>query len=90
MPVQVMLFTKKDCPNCPQAKRVVEEVSGELGQEIEVATFDLDNEEDLITALQNQVMSTPAIVVAGRLVAAGRTFTKTEVLEAVADARAAM
>ncbi len=82
MSVQVMLFTRKDCPNCPQAKRIVEEVVSELGDQVSLQEFDLDQEDDLLTALQHQVMSAPAVVVGERLVAAGRLPTKEAIVEA--------
>jgi len=78
-----MVFTKQDCPNCPQAKRVVEEVEREMGCRIEVKRFDLDDEEDFLTALQNQVMSTPSIVVNGKLVVAGRSTSAHELVKAI-------
>jgi glutaredoxin len=83
MTVEVMVFTKQDCPNCPQAKRVVEEVEREMGCRIEVKRFDLDDEEDFLTALQNQVMSTPSIVVNGKLVVAGRSTSTDELVKAI-------
>lgn len=83
MTVEIMVFTKQDCPNCPQAKRVVEEVEREMGCRIEVKRFDLDDEEDFLTALQNQVMSTPSIVVNGKLVVAGRSTSTDELVKAI-------
>jgi hypothetical protein len=86
MSVDLMLFTKEDCPNCPQAKKVIEDLKGELGDRIAVRRYLLDDEEDLLTALQHQVMSTPAVVVEGQLVCSGRPVAKAEVLEAVLGA----
>lgn len=83
MPVVVMLFTKKDCPNCPQAKKVLSDLEGEFSDRIRIDKYDLDKEEDLLTALQNQVMSTPSVVVGGTLLASGRPISKEEVIEAV-------
>ena len=83
MPVEIMLFTRKDCPKCPQAKRVVEEIETELGSRIVVRRYDLDDEEDFLTALQHQVMSTPSVVIGGRLVSAGHPPTKEQIIEAI-------
>ncbi len=57
--MKLIVFTKKNCPNCPLAKKVCEEVSKELGIELEV----VDVESDMIRALQSGVASTPSIVV---------------------------
>ena len=81
--VEVMLFTKMDCPNCPQAKRIIGDVASELGDRILVKEYDLDDEEDLLTALQNQIMSTPSVVVDERLVSVGRAPTREELIKAV-------
>jgi glutaredoxin len=83
VPVEIMLFTKKDCPNCPGAKKIMGEIEAELGERIVVKRYDLDDEEDFLTALQHQVMSTPSVVVGERLVSAGRAPTRDEILEAV-------
>ena len=83
LPVEVMLFTKKDCPNCPQAKRTVGDVASELGDRVQVREYDLDDEDDLLTALQNQIMSTPSVVIDERLVSVGRAPTREELMEAI-------
>ncbi len=56
--MKLLLFTKKDCPNCPLAKKVVKEVAEELGIELE----EVDAEEDMLKALQYSVASTPSLV----------------------------
>jgi len=86
LPVEVMLFTKKDCPNCPLAKKVVGEVLEEIGDRMLVKRFDLDDEEDFLTALQHQIMSTPSIVIGERLVCVGRAPTRGELVKAVEEA----
>jgi len=88
MSVEVMLFTRKDCPNCPYAKKLVRELAQEMGDAVRLEEFDLDREEDFLTALQNQVRSTPAVVVEGVLVAAGRRLVREEVVKAIVHARA--
>jgi len=88
MPVEVMLFTKKDCPNCPHAKKILAELAHEMAGEIELKEYDLDKEEDFLTALQHQVRSTPAVVVGGALVSAGRRLAKDEVLKAIMENKA--
>ncbi len=83
MRIQVMLFTRKDCPNCPHAKKLLRELAREMADAIKLEEYDLDREEDLLTALQNQVRSTPAVVVEGVLVSAGRRLVREEVLKAI-------
>jgi len=78
-----MLFTRKDCPNCPHAKKLLRELAREMADAIKLEEYDLDREEDLLTALQNQVRSTPAVVVEGVLVSAGRRLVREEVLKAI-------
>ena len=87
MPVQVMLFTRKDCPNCPHAKKLLRELAQEMADEMRLEEYDLDREEDFLTALQNQVRSTPSVVVDGVLVAAGRRLAREEVVKAILDAK---
>jgi len=89
MPVQVMLFTRKDCPNCPQAKKLLRELAQEMADEVKLEEYDLDREEDFLTALQNQVRSTPAVVVDGVLVAAGRRLAREEIVKAIQGTKAA-
>ncbi len=55
--MKLIVFTKKDCPQCPKAKEIAREVAEELGIELE----EVDIEKDLITALQYNVASTPSI-----------------------------
>jgi len=81
-----MLFTKNDCPNCPQAKKVVGDVAAEMGDRMTVKEFDLDDEEDLLTALQHQIMSTPSIVIGERLICVGRAPSREELVKAIEDA----
>ena len=45
--MKLVVFTKKDCPQCPNAKAIAKEVAEELGLEYE----EIDIEKDLITAL---------------------------------------
>ena len=56
--MKIILFTKEKCPNCPLAKKIVNEVANELNIEVENVNID----EDVIRALQFNVASTPAAV----------------------------
>ena len=55
---KLVVFIKKDCPQCPLAKKVAKEVAKELGLKYE----EVDVEKDMITALMYNVVSTPSIV----------------------------
>ncbi len=56
---KLIVFHMERCPNCPLAKKVAKKVADELGLEYE----EIDVEEDMITALQYSVASTPSIAV---------------------------
>lgn len=57
MAEKLTVFTKKDCPSCPQAKKIAKEVAEELGLEFQ----EIDIEKDLVTALQYNIASTLSI-----------------------------
>ncbi len=72
--MKLIVFTKRDCPNCPNAKRIAKEVAEELGLEFE----EIDVEKDLITALQFNVASTPSIALNEDVLFRGEVPTKEE------------
>jgi hypothetical protein len=58
--MKLKIFTKVDCPNCPLAKA--------LGKKFEtngtaVEWYDLDEEEGLMEAVYQDVLSTPSLLV---------------------------
>jgi glutaredoxin len=69
---KLIVFTKKDYPNCPNAKKIAKEVAEELGLEFE----EIDVEKDLITALQYNVASTPSIAFGEEVLFRGEVPTK--------------
>jgi glutaredoxin len=77
--MKLIVFTKKDCPNCPNAKKVAKEVAEELGLEFE----EIDIEKDLITALQYNVASTPSIALGEEVLFRGEVPTKEELKKAI-------
>jgi len=77
--MQVIVFTMKNCPKCPTAKRLAAEVSAEFGLEVE----EIDVERDMITALQYNVASTPSIAVGDEVIARGKLPTRNELREAI-------
>jgi glutaredoxin len=77
--MKLIVFTKKDCPNCPNAKKIAKEVAEELGLEFE----EIDVEKDLITALQYNVASTPSIALGEEVLFRGEVPTKDELKKAI-------
>ena len=77
--MKLIVFTKKDCPNCPNAKKIAKEVAEELGLEFE----EIDIEKDLITALQYNVASTPSIALGEEVLFRGEVPTKDELKKAI-------
>lgn len=52
------VYTGKDCPKCPPAKQLCQDVAGQLGLDYQ----EINIEENMIEALQLQIASTPSIV----------------------------
>ncbi|HIP25828.1 MAG TPA: thioredoxin family protein [Archaeoglobus profundus] len=71
---KLVVFIKKNCPQCPLAKKVAKEVAEELGLKYE----EIDIEKDFITALQYNVVSTPSIAYDEELLFRGEVPTKDE------------
>ena len=57
---KIKVFTKKDCPNCPPAKKLGEEIAKE--NLLEVEFYNVDQSEGLAEAQFYSVMATPTIV----------------------------
>ena len=80
---KLILYTGANCPKCPSAHKVLEEVANELGL---VAGSDyveknIDDEDVMIEALQYQIASTPAFVINDEAVFIGDVPTKEELME---------
>ncbi len=57
--MKIKIFWKKDCPNCPQAKKI-----GKLLEDkVEVQYCDIDTVDGLTEACMLNVMSTPTIII---------------------------
>ncbi len=54
------VFTKKDCPNCPDAKKLVSALKGD-GCDI-VEEYDVDTSDGLAEGAFYEVMSTPTML----------------------------
>lgn len=58
--MKLKIFWKKDCPNCPEAKKIGKIMKDK--DEIEVQYCDIDTEEGLFEACMFNVMSTPSLI----------------------------
>lgn len=58
---KLKVFTKEDCPKCPAAKQVSEEIQKE--GKIKVEYFNVDQPEGLAEAQLYSVMATPSLIV---------------------------
>ena len=72
----VKVFTLKNCPRCPYAKRISQKVAERLG--VEYVEVDLETPEGQIEGLMNQVMSTPSIALDEDVIARGRVLSELE------------
>jgi len=81
--VRLIIFTGENCPKCPQAKKVVEEVTKllkmERGKDWDI--LNIDDEKNLITALQYQIASTPSIVIDEEVFSVGEIPKKEDLIE---------
>jgi thiol-disulfide isomerase/thioredoxin len=57
---KLKVFTKADCPKCPAAKQLSEEIQKE--GKIKVEYFDVDQPEGLAEAQFYSVMATPSLI----------------------------
>jgi len=57
--MKLKLFTKKDCPNCPAAKKVVKELEAD---EIFIEYFDVETIDGMTEASFYMAMATPTAV----------------------------
>ncbi|HBY57077.1 MAG TPA: hypothetical protein DEG96_04365 [Candidatus Atribacteria bacterium] len=58
--MKVKIFWKKNCPNCPKAKRLGEQLEEE---NILVQYFDVDTVDGLAEACLYDILSTPSFVI---------------------------
>jgi glutaredoxin len=77
--MKLIVFTKNDCPNCPNAKQIAKDVAETLGLDFE----EVDVEKDLITALQYNVASTPSIALEDEVLFRGEVPTREELIKEI-------
>ncbi|NHJ49506.1 MAG: thioredoxin family protein [Asgard group archaeon] len=58
--MKLKIFTKADCPNCPTAKKIGQELE-KKGAKIE--WFDMDIEDGLSEAVYYDVLATPSMII---------------------------
>ena len=87
--MKTILFTGKNCPKCPKAKEILREVAKSLnleeGRDYEI--LDIGDEENMITALQYQIASTPSFVINGKAKFIGEIPSKDELLKEIKNAK---
>jgi small redox-active disulfide protein 1 len=80
--VNVKVFTLPNCPNCPAAKALVEDVAKDYDIDIDY----IDLEKDVITGLQYGIASTPSIAINDKVIARGEVPEKAVLIEEIRKA----
>ena len=80
---KLILYTGANCPKCPAAYKIIEEVVSELGfvKGRDYVEKDIDDDDVMIKALQHQIANTPAIVINDEAVFIGEVPVKKELIE---------
>jgi len=76
---KLIVFVKKNCPQCPLAKQIAKEVAKELGLEYE----EIDIEKDMVTALMYNVISTPSIALDDEVLFRGEVPDKQQLIKMI-------
>ncbi|MEA1925411.1 MAG: thioredoxin family protein [Candidatus Altiarchaeota archaeon] len=84
---RLILYTGTNCPRCPEAKKIVEDVTQALrlkkGEDWDIKN--IDDEENMLTALQYQIASTPSIVIDGEVFIMGAVPDRKELVDKLKD-----
>lgn len=78
--MKVKIFTQNNCPNCPKAKELGEEL---LKQGLNVEFYDIKTTEGLTESLMHNILSTPSIVILKDGKVVEEFLTKTPKIEEV-------
>lgn len=80
---KIILYTATNCVKCPAAKKVFAEVAKDLNLKecVDYEIKNVDEEDNLIEALQKQVAATPSLVVDDEIVYNGEIPKKDELLK---------
>lgn len=76
-------FKSKDCPNCPAAERNLDELVEELKIKEPIEKYDISTDDGQITALENMVAGTPALVIGEELYDASAMLDKKRLRQAL-------
>jgi glutaredoxin len=79
--VELKVFTLPNCPNCPAAKKIVEEVSRKYG--VAYREIDIGTPDGQLEGLMYQVTSTPSIAIDDEVIARGKVIPINELEEAL-------
>lgn len=79
--MELKVFTMKTCPNCPAAKKIVQEVAQKYGAKF--VEVDIGTSEGQIEGLMYQIMSTPSIAIDEDVIARGKLVSKEDLEEEV-------
>jgi glutaredoxin len=58
--LKIKIFTQPSCPNCPQAKKLGQEL---LSQGADVEFYDIKTPEGLTESIMHNILSTPSIII---------------------------
>lgn len=77
----IKIFTLKNCPKCPQAKRIAQKVAEKL--DIKYVEYDMETPDGQIEGLMHQVMSTPSIAIGDDVIARGKVVSELDLEDEV-------
>jgi len=75
--LELKLFVQPNCPKCPAAKAVAEEVK-KRRKDVELSILDISDRENYFSALMLQISSTPAFAVGEKALFVGEVPTVEE------------
>lgn len=80
---KIILYTATTCAKCPIAKKILEDVANELNlkKNYDYEIKNIDENDNLIEALQKQVAATPSILIDDEIIYNGEIPKKEELLK---------
>jgi len=75
--LKLKLFVQPNCPKCPAAKAVAEEVK-KRRKDVELSILDISDRENYFSALMLQISSTPAFAIGEKTLFVGEVPTMEE------------
>ena len=77
--MKLTVYTGVNCPKCPPAKELCKEVAAEMN----IDFVEMNIQENMIEALQNQIASTPSIMINDEVIFRSEPPTKDLLLEEI-------